>query len=62
MILAIEKESYFSNIVAFLEREPFYHQDRIADWHQAGSTENLIKVNADILQHMEMTLDQNINY
>jgi hypothetical protein len=62
MILAIEKEGYFSNIVAFMEREPFYHQDRISDWHQAGSTENLIKVNADILQHMEMTLDQNINY
>ena len=62
MILAIEKEGYFSNIVAFMEREPFYHQDRISDWHKAGSTENLIKVNADILKNMQMTLDQNINY
>jgi hypothetical protein len=62
MILAIEKEGYFSNIVAFMEREPFYHQDRITDWHKAGSTENLIKVNADILKDMQMILDQDINY
>lgn len=57
MILAIEKENYFSNIVAFIEREPFYHQDRITDWYKAGSTENLIKVNANIIRNMQMILD-----
>jgi len=62
MILAIENEGYFSNIVAFMEREPFYHQDRISDWHKAGSTENLIEVNANILKNMQMTLDQSISY
>ncbi len=57
MILAIENEGYFSNIVAFTEREPFYHQDRISDWYKAGSTENLIQVNADILKDMQRTLE-----
>ena len=58
MILAIEQKGYFSNIIAFLEREPFYHQDRISDWYKAGSTENLIRTNADILEEMQTILEQ----
>ena len=61
MILAAEKERYFSNIIASLENqnltpEPFYHQDRITDWYKAGTTQHLIEANEKILQQMRKEL------
>ena len=63
MIIASEKESYFSNIIASLENEnltpePFYHQDRITEWYKAGSTQHLIEANEIILQQMRKELDK----
>jgi hypothetical protein len=61
MIIAAEKNRYFSNIIAALENqnltpEPFYHQDRITDWYKAGSTKHLIEANEKILQQMRKEL------
>lgn len=63
MILAAEKERYFSNIIASLENqnltpEPFYHQDRITDWYKAGTAEHLIDANDKILKQMRKELTQ----
>ncbi|HBH85278.1 MAG TPA: hypothetical protein DDY34_15970 [Bacteroidales bacterium] len=61
MILRAEKERYLSNTIAALENgnltpEPFYHQDRITDWHNAGSFCHLIEANEKILQQMRKEL------
>jgi len=61
MILAAEKNRYFSNIIASLENqnltpEPFYHQDRITDWYKAGTTKHLIEANEKILKQMRKEL------
>jgi hypothetical protein len=57
MILAAEKDSHFSNIIASLENqflfaEPFYHQDRVTEWYKAGTTQHLIEANEKVLQKM----------
>lgn len=61
MILAAEKERYFSNLIAAMENqnltpEPFYDQDRITDWYKAGTTKHLIEANEKILQQMRKEL------
>lgn len=63
MIIAAEKENYFSNIIASLENEnitpePFYHQDRVTEWYKAGSTKHMIEANEKILQQMQKELDK----
>lgn len=65
MILAAEKERYFSNIIASLENqnltpEPFYHQDRITDWYKAGTAQHLIDANEKILKQMRKELEINL--
>lgn len=61
MIVASQQYSYFSNIIAALENEnltpePFYHQDRITDWHKAGSMRHLLEANEIILKQMRQAL------
>ena len=62
LILAAEKERTLSNVIASLENEnitpePFYHQDRITQWFQAGSTQHMIEANEKILQEMRSQLE-----
>jgi len=62
MVLASEKDNYMANILSSLVNEnltpePFYHQDRITDWHKAGSTEHLIEANQHILDKMQTLLN-----
>ena len=63
MILEAEKKRYFSNIIASLENElqtpePFYHQDRIMDWYNAGTTRHMIEANEKILKEMRKELEE----
>jgi predicted AlkP superfamily pyrophosphatase or phosphodiesterase len=62
LTLASQKDSYFSNAVALLENEtfmePFYHQDRILDWHKAATTDHLIEANEKALQIMRNILSK----
>ncbi|HBG57166.1 MAG TPA: hypothetical protein DDX07_04040, partial [Porphyromonadaceae bacterium] len=53
-----------ANVVASLENqnltpEPFYHQDRIMEWHNAGSAEHLIEANELILNRMRELVKKN---
>lgn len=61
MMIAAEKDSYFSSLISFLENElltpePFYHQDRFLEWYKAKTTDNLIRVNDNILKQMHKEL------
>ena len=61
IMLAAEKDPYYSSLITFLENElltpePFYHQDRFTEWHKAGTTEHLIEVNSKILEQMKKEL------
>jgi len=63
MIIAADKKSYFSNIIASLENEnitpePFYHQDRITDWYKAKTTKQMIDANEIILSKMRLELKE----
>ena len=63
MILEAENKRYLSNIIASLENEiltpePFYHHDRIMDWHKAGTVEHLIEANDKILKQMRADLSK----
>ncbi|MDX9880507.1 MAG: sulfatase-like hydrolase/transferase [Prolixibacteraceae bacterium] len=63
MILEAEDNRHLSNVIASLENElltpePFYHQDRIMDWHKAGSVEHLIGANDKILKQMRADLSK----
>lgn len=63
MIIAAEKDNYFSNVVALLENgtfmEPFFHQDRIVEWYKAGSTARLIEINENVLKQMRKAFHKN---
>ena len=61
IMIAGEKDVYFSSLISYLENElltpePFYHQDRFLEWSRAGSTQHLIDSNSKILQQMENEL------
>jgi len=61
LVLVAEKNNYVANIISSLSNEnltpePFYHQDRITEWHRAGSTEHLIEANETVLHKMKETL------
>jgi len=61
MVLVAEKNNYVANIISSLSNEnltpePFYHQDRITEWHKAGATEHLIEANEAVLHKMKETL------
>ena len=61
MVLVAEKNNYVANIISSLSNEnltpePFFHQDRITEWHKAGSTEHLIEANEAVLHKMKETL------
>ena len=61
MMIAGEKDPYFSSLISFLENElltpePFYHQDRFLEWYRSGSTQHLIDVNGKILDQMRQEL------
>jgi arylsulfatase A-like enzyme len=63
IMIAGEKESYYSSLISYLENElltpePFYHQDRFLEWYRAGSTEHLIEVNQRVLAQMRQELSQ----
>lgn len=63
MIIASEKDNYFSNVVALLENgtltAPFFDQDRIVDWYKAGTAAHLIEVNENVLKQMRKVLLEN---
>ena len=61
LLLASDDNLHYSIILASLENtiltpEPFYHQDRITEWHKAGSTEHMIAANEVILKQMKTAL------
>ena len=61
IMLAAEKDPYYSSVITFLENElltpePFYHQDRFMEWYKAGTTEHLIEANTKILTQMKEEL------
>lgn len=61
LTLESEQNRYFSLVLMALENEnltpePFYHQDRIMDWHKAGTTGHMIEANDIILQQMKKEL------
>jgi len=63
LILAAEKDFYYSSLISYLENElltpePFYHQDRFTEWYRAGTTKHLIGVNAQLLQRMKQELSK----
>ncbi len=63
IMIAGEKDSYFSSLISFLENElltpePFYHQDRFLEWYKSGSTAHLIEVNNTILEQMRFELSR----
>lgn len=47
----------FINVAALLENgnfgEPFYSQDRILDWHKAGTVQHLLEVNQKVLDRIK---------
>ncbi|MCF6347284.1 MAG: sulfatase-like hydrolase/transferase [Flavobacteriaceae bacterium] len=62
LILASESNPYYAVVLASLENEfltpePFYHQNRITDWHKAESVEKMIKANEKILLSMRQELN-----
>jgi len=62
MLIESEHNKYFLNIIASLEnqnltKEPFYHQDRIMDWYEAGSAARMIEANEKILVQMRSELE-----
>lgn len=62
LVLASAKDAFFGVVLASLENEnltpePFYHQDRITEWHKAESVEHMIKANAKILDQMRRALE-----
>lgn len=66
-ILLSETDGYFANFVALLENEtfiePFYHQDRILNWIEAGTITHLIEANEKVLKIMRNKLsDKNNNH
>lgn len=63
LILASKKDPYYAVILASLENEfltpePFYHQDRITDWHRAKTVDHMIEANQKILMHIKKELDK----
>ncbi len=56
LVLLSETDGYFANLVALLENqtfiEPFYHQDRILEWKEAGNLPHLIEANEAVLKIM----------
>lgn len=63
LVIKASNDNYLANILASLENqnltpEPFYHQDRIMNWEQSGSTDNLIKANEVILSKMRGLLKE----
>ena len=61
LLLASDDNLHYSIILASLENtiltpEPFYHQDRITEWHKAGTTEHMIAANDIILEQMKTAL------
>ena len=61
-VLLSEQDPQFGNFVALLENqtfiEPFYHQDRILDWHKAGTVKQLIEANKKVLTIMRSKLTE----
>jgi hypothetical protein len=61
LLAAVTKPSLYNEIAALenqnLTPEPFYHQDRITDWHRAGTVSHLIEANEKILQRMRKQLE-----
>lgn len=63
IMIAGEKDSYYSSLISYLENElltpePFYHQDRFLEWHKAGTVEHLIEINQKILIQMKAELNK----
>lgn len=62
LMLASRENAYFGNVVALLENqtfiEPFYYQDRILEWEQAGTIKHLIEANEQVLQRMRTLLKE----
>ena len=61
MLLAAGQDPYLHYLLSALENqnltpEPFYHQDRVTDWHKAGSFSHLIEANEKILEQMRSHL------
>jgi len=61
LLAAVTKPSLYNEIAALenqnLTPEPFYHQDRITDWHRAGTVSHLIEANEKNLQRMRKQLE-----
>lgn len=62
--IASETNFALANFIASLENqnltpEPFYHQDRMMEWHTAGSIQHLIEANEVILSRMRELLKKN---
>jgi len=63
IMIAGEKDSYFSSLISYLENElltpePFYHHDRFLEWYKSGSTQHLIDTNNMILEQMRHELSK----
>ncbi|WOH35732.1 sulfatase-like hydrolase/transferase [Thalassotalea fonticola] len=61
LLLDSDEKPHYAVILASLENEfltpePFYHQDRITDWHKAGTTKHMILANEKILKQMKTAL------
>jgi len=61
LILASEDNPYYAVVLASLENEfltpePFYHQNRITEWHKAESVEKMIKANNKVLATIKFEL------
>ncbi len=58
-VLLSETDGYFANFIALLENqtfiEPFYHQDRILNWKEAGATNHLIEVNEKVFRYRRLS-------
>lgn len=64
IMIAGEKNIYFSSLISYLENElltpePFYHHDRFLEWYKSGSTQHLIDANNKILEQMRQELAKN---
>ena len=62
LILRAEKRRPLSNTFAALENEnltpePFYHENRIMEWHQAKTIEQMIEANEQILLELSEALN-----
>lgn len=63
LLLEAEQKPHLAVILAALENtnltpEPFYHQDRITQWHMAGTVEHMIDANQKILDQMIKALEE----